>query len=1103
MAVKSTNGNSLYFATGVDNDGLKKGITEAGGLVSGLGRTISKINPFAALSASALAAFIAIAKGSYQMMRDYEHAMKEVQTISSAAEKDFDGMSKKIFQVSNLTPDSPEALAKAYYQIASAGYDGAEGINLLKVAAKAAVGGVTDTMTAADGITTVMNAFKISSRDAGKVADIMFQTVKKGKTTFSQLAASISQVASIAAVSGISFEQVSAAIATLTKQGTPTAQAMTQIRAAIQGANKELGDGWGKAMSLQAAFVLLHEKAGGSQVALQKMVGTTEAVSAILGTAGANAKMASEDLEAMTSSVGASEVAFQKMMTSNTNQWDLLSNKIKGVTAGIGDAFLGVSNDFARWANDVWEVEAALTSQSEALKVEQLELEGLVSAIMLTNDNEDIRIKLIDELNLSYPKLLANIDAENVTNLALSKVLILINGQYEKRIDLAAQGEVVAEEDKKSLDLARERLEVAKELGFIDSKIGGKKEGTKKYYEYAEKEGVAEANRLFNQREALQLKAKKLNDKIKKQRKVSLKERAKYEILNAKIDKKVKTRQDLVTPKVEDNTRVSVKKKEPARTESTVEVKTYEEVLQEKKIKYGEYVLAIEQKQEDLAAKLKNKYKLQAEDYETYLREIYSSAKNSSQQIAILQQIDSLGLTLAPDVGVSKETWTYIRKEFTKHISKMAEESSEGVKQRMKDFHLKLETLSRQGLLSERRAIKETMKGIDVSTTHGIKKYEELGDKIKKINEVVSKGLAGTMDQLAAAFGGLGDLFSKFGNEELGEVMGQLSGIASGVSDIYSGDVVGGVSKVITSVVTVDIVSDTSKFEEVMKALSKTIDSLYYSISKSYGADELTTRKESIEELEELRKQAEKAVKAEQEARRRVKFLGITVGKKGSGSGTDQGKIDELKDKATEATRKVVELRQQIAEIGTGAEKSTMLDAIISDLQAGKVAVEDFSDGFEGMMKNALVESFKTNYLKNVSSKFFSQFAKLAGDKDGLTAKDIVKLKADYNSSVKKSLSEMKIINKILSDAGIDSSALGGGAKNEKKGLSGAISTIKEDTAGILSGTLNGIYLLGKESKKIAINSLSFLDKIEHNTSHNKRLVQIERHLKNIADNLS
>lgn len=48
-----------------------------------------------------------------------------------------------------------------------------------------------------------------------------------------ELGQTIAQAAPIAASYGVGIEQVLSAVASLTKQGTPTAQAMTQIRASI------------------------------------------------------------------------------------------------------------------------------------------------------------------------------------------------------------------------------------------------------------------------------------------------------------------------------------------------------------------------------------------------------------------------------------------------------------------------------------------------------------------------------------------------------------------------------------------------------------------------------------------------------------------------------------------------------------------------------------------------------------------------------------------------------------------------------------------------------------------------------------------------------
>ena len=200
--------NSLFFATGIDNTRLKSGANEAVGLIQGMTNKISKINPFAALGVGALAAFTLVSNSAYKLAKDYEHAMKEVQTISSAANKDFKGLSRDILNISKTTPEAPEKLAKAFYQIASAGYDGAEGLDILRISAKSAVAGVTDTITAADGITTILNAYKIQADETESVSDSLFNTVKLGKTTFSELAASISNVAPIAAASDIPLNQL-------------------------------------------------------------------------------------------------------------------------------------------------------------------------------------------------------------------------------------------------------------------------------------------------------------------------------------------------------------------------------------------------------------------------------------------------------------------------------------------------------------------------------------------------------------------------------------------------------------------------------------------------------------------------------------------------------------------------------------------------------------------------------------------------------------------------------------------------------------------------------------------------------------------------------
>ena len=119
--------------------------------------------------------------------------MKEVQTISRATQEDYEGMSNAIIKMSTEVPDSAVELSRALYEIVSAGYDGAEGLRILDAASRGAVAGVTTTTVAADGLTTILNAWKLETAEVTKVNDTMFRTVELGKITYDELAGSIAQ----------------------------------------------------------------------------------------------------------------------------------------------------------------------------------------------------------------------------------------------------------------------------------------------------------------------------------------------------------------------------------------------------------------------------------------------------------------------------------------------------------------------------------------------------------------------------------------------------------------------------------------------------------------------------------------------------------------------------------------------------------------------------------------------------------------------------------------------------------------------------------------------------------------------------------------------
>ncbi|KJF44059.1 phage tail tape measure protein [Draconibacterium sediminis] len=381
----------LHFVNTMSNAGLRAKSAEAESIIAGMGRNIGKLAPFAPLAAGSLI-LAKLGNDAYDFSNEYSKAMREVQTISQATQEDWEGMNKAIIDLAANGPDDAIQLAEAYYQIASAGYDGAAGLNLLDVSSRAATAGITDTKTAADGLTTILNAWGKDATEAEKVADVLFKTVEKGKTTFPELAQNIAQVAPMASAMKISLEEILGATASLTKQGNTTSMAMTQIRQAIIGLNENLGDGWSEAMTFQEALQAVRDMAGGSDTALKDMMGRIEGVNAVLALTGDKAIAAADDLKTLSEATGSMQTAYETMMEEADNKWSQVHNKWQRELSQVGDSLKVASSGIADFFNRI-------------LTDEQADVIGPASQSAINNlfsdlnqlDDKEAKLKLITD----------------------------------------------------------------------------------------------------------------------------------------------------------------------------------------------------------------------------------------------------------------------------------------------------------------------------------------------------------------------------------------------------------------------------------------------------------------------------------------------------------------------------------------------------------------------------------------------------------------------------------------------------------------------------------------------------------------------------------
>ena len=174
--------------------------------------------------------FTKMVKGAHE----FERSLREINTLVKNGSQNMLSLRKGIEEFSIAFGQKPRDTAKATYQIISAGARGTiQTLERLRVAGQLAVGGVTTYAQAADLLTTVINAYSKSTLTAIQMSDILFTTVRLGKTTIRELGASMGTAAGMAASAGISFGDFNAMVATMTLSNPRTPRVMTQVRAMI------------------------------------------------------------------------------------------------------------------------------------------------------------------------------------------------------------------------------------------------------------------------------------------------------------------------------------------------------------------------------------------------------------------------------------------------------------------------------------------------------------------------------------------------------------------------------------------------------------------------------------------------------------------------------------------------------------------------------------------------------------------------------------------------------------------------------------------------------------------------------------------------------
>lgn len=290
---------------------------------------------------------------SVRRFAEFQHAFREVMTIIPRGMDVAAGMERQVLSL-GWSFQSASKDAKALYWAISSGIPaGAQATKFLAETQKLAVAGITDTYTAVDILTSVINAYGASASEATRISDVLFTTVRLGKTVFPEIAAYMGQMLPFASQLDIQLEEVAAAVVALTRTGLSMQQAAIYVKNAYRlmiAPHKEaidLARAYGIEMNATAVrskgftAVLddIREKVGDNAEALATLFGNLRAATAILGLVGNASEQYSMALFEMGKAAGATEEAYKKMA-------DTLQHRTARLSADFDRALVMVGSRF-------------------------------------------------------------------------------------------------------------------------------------------------------------------------------------------------------------------------------------------------------------------------------------------------------------------------------------------------------------------------------------------------------------------------------------------------------------------------------------------------------------------------------------------------------------------------------------------------------------------------------------------------------------------------------------------------------------------------------------------------------------------------------------
>jgi TP901 family phage tail tape measure protein len=201
---------------------------------------------------------------------------------------------------------------------------------------------------------SVLRAYNHNPSESGKVTDTLYQASLKGRMSFQELMSAIKGVVPIASQLGVGYDQLAAALATMTTVGYDAENSLmglnmvmvrltnpsAQLKTALQAAGYASGQALIQAKGFAGAIEFITKAAGDDEQAMIQMAGGARAYKAVAALAANGGALFAQKLQELSASAGSVNQAFAQTEQTFRMQWSQFIVTTKQVGEEVGNLLL-------------------------------------------------------------------------------------------------------------------------------------------------------------------------------------------------------------------------------------------------------------------------------------------------------------------------------------------------------------------------------------------------------------------------------------------------------------------------------------------------------------------------------------------------------------------------------------------------------------------------------------------------------------------------------------------------------------------------------------------------------------------------------------------